>query len=614
MEVFTGLRYSFRSCLVFAVMTLILAGGCALKEKAKGGVPDKRAEQVSKKTEASVPEGVYRARDEVLGYFMPSNAVIANVEALTVMVRPAGEADMRKGMRLSVFREGAPFYHPVTNELIGSSEDLTGRIEITGDDAVDGAYPGIILSGDVREADRARISSSRIKLAFFQDRRADWSVSEAFYGALRDSGRFEFVDAYAPDYSADTLSMLARGLGAEAALFFSTAGKEGAIYINIKLYWAEDAGIAGEIEEEVRSAVVMSPRDEELVPGVIKQTKSWRTYSLPGGLLVAAGDLDGNGTDELAVSDGRDIRIYNVKDDFRELWTIKGEGLGSHVSLDILDVNKNGRAEIFVTSAVNAGTMHTGEGELSKDDMSVNSFVLEYDPAAGYRKISENIPYFMRVLGSNLLMQRYSGSRVFSGPVYKAEWNGNSYDPAAPFVLPEVANIYGFALVDWKNEGRTDVMTYDKDGYLCLYDDNRVLKWKSEKSYGPFAFSFESRTRSIVNPVVKWSVRGRLMVVKTSRGQEVVAVNRQPVISMLPGLGTNKAEVYSLWWDGNAMDTKLVMDEIYGSVTDYLIQGRELFLVARARVTSFLSRLAQGEFSASSILFYFKFGPSEKEQ
>jgi len=613
-EVFAGLRYSFRTCLAFAVITLIIAGGCALKESVKGSMPDKSAEPVSKKTEASVPEGVYSARDAVLGYFMPSNAAITNVEARTVMVRPEGEADMRKGMRFSVFREGAPFYHPVTNELIGSSEDLTGRIEITGDEMVAGAYPGVIISGDVREADRARISSSRIKLAFFQDRRADWSVSETFYGALRDSGRFEFVEAYARDYSKETLAMLARGLGAEAALFLSTPEKDGARFINIKLYWAEDAGVAGEIAEEIRGSAGMSAHDEDLIPGVFEKTRAWTTYGLPGGLLVAKGDLDGNGTDELAVSDGRDIRIYNVKDDFRELWTIKGEGLGSHLSLDILDVNKNGRAEIFVTSAVNAGTMHTGEGELSKDDMSVNSFVLEYDPAAGYRKISENIPYFMRVLGRTLLIQRYSGSRVFSGPVYKAEWNGNSYDPAAPFVLPEVANIYGFALVDWKNEGRTDVMTYDKDGYLCLYDDNRVLKWKSEKSYGPFTFSFESRTRSIANPVIKWSVRGRLMVMKTTRGQEIVAVSREPVLSALPGLGANKAEVYSLWWDGNSMDKTLVMDEIYGSVTDYLIQGQELFLIARAGVTSYLSRLAQGEFSVRSILFYFKFGPSDTEE
>ncbi|HBH61285.1 MAG TPA: hypothetical protein DDX85_06000, partial [Nitrospiraceae bacterium] len=552
-------------------------------------------------------------KDAVLGYFMPVSADIIHVEDRTVQVRPGGAIHVRKGMRFSVFREGAPFYHPVTNALIGRAEDFVGRIEITGGDTVEGVYPGMIISGDVREGDNARISSSRIKIAFFQDRKADWSVSEAFYGALKDSGRFEFVEAYTPDYSADTVSRLARGLGAEAALIFSTPEKNGKRFINIKLYWAEDAGVAGEIEQAARSDDGISPPEEEFIPGVFQETRPWRTFSLPGGLLIAMGDVDGNGSNEFAVSDGRNIRIYSVTEDFRELWNIKTEGEGSHLSLDILDVNNNGRAEIFVTSAVNPGTITTAEGGLSKDDMRLNSFILEYDPAEGYKRISENIPYFLRVLGKTLLMQRYSSTRIFGGPVYKAKWDGSQYQPSVPFVLPEGANIYGFAFVDWKNEGHADVMTYDNDGYLCLYNDNRVLKWKSEKSYGPFTFSFESRIRSLANPVLKWSVRGRLAVVKTARGQEIVAVSREQVLSVLPALGTHKAEVYSLWWDGEVMDRKLIMNEIYGSVTDYWIQGRELFLVARAGLSTFLGRLTEGEFSASSILFYYNFGPSDTE-
>ncbi len=613
MEVFAELKNRLRSYLIFTVILLMLAGGCALKETAKNSGTVNTAEQVSEKIKDPVPEGVYRARDAVLGYFMPVNADIINVEDRIVNVRPRDDVHARKGMRFSVIREGVPFYHPVTNELIGNAEDFVGRIEITGEDAVDGVYPGIIIRGDVREGDKARISSSRIKIAFFQDRKADWSVSEAFYGALKDSGRFELVEAYAPDYSADTLSKLAREIGAEAVLVFYTSDKDGKRLINIKLYWAEDSGMVGEIAEETRNTGVIPGPEEEFISSVFKDTKPWRTFGLPGGLLIAMGDVDGNGTDEFAVSDGRDIRIYSVKEDFRELWKIKTEGEGNHLSLDMLDVNNNGRAEIFVTSAVNAEMMHSGEGELSKDDMSVNSFVLEYDPVEGYRRIAENIPYFLRTLGNSLLMQRYSSSRIFGGPVYKAKWNGSQYVPAVPLVLPEAANIYGFAYVDWKNEGRSDVMTYDNDGYLCLYDDRRSLKWKSEKSYGPFTFSFESRTRSLANPVVKWSVRGRLVVVKTDRGQEIIAVSREPVLSVLPGLGANKAEVNALWWDGSVMDRKLIMNEIYGSVTDYWVQGRELFLVARAGLSTFLSRLAQGELSGNSILFYYNFAPSVTE-
>ena len=592
-------------------MMLMIAGGCAVKEAAKSNGPVKSAAPVTEKTQEHVPGGVYRARDAVLGYFMPASADILSVEDRILKVRPRDDVRVKKGMRFSVFREGAPFYHPVTNELIGNAEDAVGRIEITGEDPVDGACPAIIIRGKVREGDKARISSSRVKIAFFQDRKADWSASEAFYGALRESGRFEFVEVYTPDYKADTVSKLARELGAEAVLVFSTPDKDGARFINIKLYWAEDSGMIGEVTEEIRTAGVTPPPDEEFISGVFKETKPWMTFSLPGGLLIAMGDVDGNGSDELAVSDGSNIRIYNVKKDFMEFWNIKAGGEGSHLSLDILDVNNNGRAEIFVTSVLNPGT--AGDGELSAEGMRMNSFVLEYDPAEGFKRIGETLPYFMRVLGKTLLMQRHSTGRIFGGPVYTAQWNGSQYEPSVALVLPEAVNIYGFAFVDWKNEGRSDVITYDNGGYLCLYDDSRTLKWKSEKSYGPFTFSFESRTRSLANPTIKWSVRGRLLVVKTDRGQEIVAVSREAVLSMLPGLGTNKAEVYSLWWDGSVMDRKLIMNEIYGSVTDYWVQGRELFLVAKAGLSTFFSRLVRGDFSGDSILYYYNFAPSVTE-
>lgn len=613
MEGFFDLKYRTEFYLVLAVMMLMFAGNCALKETAKSSEPVKPAVPAGERAPAPVSEGIYMAKDEVLAYFTPVNADVMKVEDQIVSVRLRDEANVRKGMRLSVLREGAPFYHPVTNELIGNAENFVGRIEITGQDAVDGLYRGIIISGDVKEGDMARISSSRIKIAFFQDRQADWSVSEAFYGALKDSGRFDFVEAYPPDYSAETFSRLARGLGAEAALLLSTPEKEGKRFINIKLYWAEDAGIAGEIEETVRSTVGTNFLDEELISGVFEETRPWSTFSLPGGVLIAMGDVDGDGSDELAVSDGRDIRLYSGKEDFRELRNIKTGGDGTTLSLDILDANNNGRAEIFVTSAVNPGTINTGEYALPENDVRMKSFVLEYDPAGGFKRISENIPYFMRVLGKTLLMQRYNSSEIFGGPVYEAKWNGSGYEPGVALALPPVANIYGFAFVDWKNEGHSDVMTYDNNGYLCLYDDRGVMKWKSENSYGPFTFSFENRTRSLVHPVVKWSVRGRLAVVKTDRGQEIVAVSREAVLSALPALGSSKAEVYSLWWDGDMMDKKLVMNEIYGSVTDYCVRGGRLFLVARAGLGTFLNRLAQGEFSGSSILFYYNFGPSETE-
>ncbi|MEF9426562.1 MAG: hypothetical protein L0956_05080, partial [Candidatus Mariimomonas ferrooxydans] len=170
---------------------------------------------------------IHKARDSVLSYFYPQSGVITGVENGTVNVKFSTEEKLRKGMRFSVFREGKPFYHPVTKEPMGKTEELIGRIEISEvqpgiDHENDGSCLCRIVRGSLEIGDTVRITSSRIKLAFFQDKKADWSLSEVFYEALKESGRFDILESYTKNYEPDELSEAARGLGAEAVLMFST--------------------------------------------------------------------------------------------------------------------------------------------------------------------------------------------------------------------------------------------------------------------------------------------------------------------------------------------------------------------------------------------------------
>ncbi|MBI4681910.1 MAG: VCBS repeat-containing protein [Nitrospirae bacterium] len=605
------MRDKVKIYLLLAAVIAIFVNGCSLNKVSQDADHADLGPIVSTTLPDAVTGKELEARDMVLDYFNPLNGVIEKIENSVVKVR-LEQAHVKKGIRLSVFRESRPFYHPVTNELIGNADDFAGRIEVIEENAVDGLYLCGIVSGDIKEGDKVRISSSRIKLAFFQDRNADWSVSETFNGALKDSGRFDIVELYTPDYKPETLSKLARGHGAEAVLMFSTPEEDGKIMLKVNLYWTEDAKLFGELEKTSQNAAASAP-DEEFISRTFKDAELWQRYQLPGGQLIAMGDVDGNGTDEFVASDGRSIRIYAVKEELQEIWKIKADG-GTHLSMDILDLNNNGRAEIFVTSAVDPGTINTGDGEIFSNEIRASSFVIEYDPSGGYKRIDDNIPFFLRVMGKALLMQRVSRDAIFSGPVYNGVWKDMHYKPDGPLGLPDKANIYGFTYVDWKNEGRFDLMTYDDLGYLYLYDAEGHLKWRSDDSYGPFALTFESRTRSIATPKVKWSVRSRLAIIKTGRGQEVVAISRKPRLTGLPGLGANEVDVYSLSWDEGVMKENLVLGKVPGSVTDFWIQGSELFLVASGDFNSLISNVTEGEFSISSILYYYNFAPKDKQE
>ncbi|UCD35090.1 MAG: VCBS repeat-containing protein [Nitrospiraceae bacterium] len=603
-----------RIFMVIALSGMALAAGCSKKDVRTGSDTVQPPPVRGTERPAPVRAGVSAAGKKVLAYFEPLNGLVTEQDGTEVTISLDEGGPVRRGMRLSVYREGEPFYHPVTNELIGRTEEFVGRIETAGEEGSSGMYPCTVLSGDVREGDRARISSSKIKLAFFQDRKANWPVSEAFYNELRDSGRFELVESYAPDINPDSVLNIAGNLRAEAVLILSTPLREGARVLSAELYWVEDRDHFASIEEKVQDAAAVVLPEEEFIVRSFTDREPWRKLSLPGGQLVAMGDVDGNGTADFIVSDGRDIQIYSVDRELRELWNIKGEGEGEHLSLDVLDCNANGRAEIFVTSVVNAGKISPEVHELYTEPIRVNSFVLEFDPSQGYERIADNIPYFLRVMGKTLLMQGFNAKHIFRGPVYSALCKDQRYMPGDALELPEQADIYGFTYVDWNSTGVTDLLTFDSNGHLYLYGQDGHLKWRSPDSYGPFPFSFESRTTSPVNRTVKWSLRGRLSPIRTDRGQEIVVLKRSPLLPNVPGLGIKNARVFSLWWDGGGMDTRMVLDEIPGAVTDFWIQGRDLYIISRGGLYTLFGNLIKGELSKGSMLYFYSFAPLENAQ
>ncbi len=543
---------------------------------------------------SKIPEDknpVYAIRDSVLSFFYPVSGSVIGFEDELVKVKLHTDKKLKEGTRLSVLREGKPFYHPVTKELVGKLEVLTGRVEIK--KYADGLYLCSVIKGTPQKGDTIRITTSKVRLAFFQDRKADWALSEAFYNSLRDSRRFDLIDAYTTTYEPKELSEIAMARGAEASLMFSTTFRDGVVFLNVRLLWPEDATVFAELQEPVGADLLRGLKEDELISLSIARAKgeAWGTFELSAGKLIAMGDVDGDGKRELIVSDGNNIRIYDYREDLREMWLIKGAPQEEHLSIDVLDINQNGRAEIFVTSM--------------REEDTISSYVLEYNPPDGYRKIWDKAPYFFRVIGKTLLMQAFTRSEIYSGPVYEVVWKDRHYQKGKSINLLSQVNIYGFTFVDWQDKGLPQVLAFDDRGYLNLYDRGGELIWSSKEPYGGFDISFERKTHSIFKPAEKWFVKGRLITKKTQRGQEVIVVKKIPFISTVPGLGYKGAEVYSFWWDGGIMDEGLIIQRLPGTITDYWIEGEDLLLISRGSLSTFLSKIISGEFSRGSIIYYY---------
>jgi hypothetical protein len=577
----------FRLFLVFLTSAVLSCAG----NRAEVG-PEQGSAPIVIESSSDDFVGIGNARNRVLAYFNRVDGSVENVDNGSALIRVTGQTRLIKGMRFSVFRDGGIFHHPVTNEPIGSSDEYIGRMEVTDDEPADGLYLCAILHGGISAGDKIRITSSRIKLAFFQDRSSEWTISELFYDALNKTGRFEILESFTSTYEPEVLSEIARKLGAEAVLLFSTSSVKKSNNVHIKLYWAEDASMFSQINEPLtQETVEVTPDNMKAFPASPGKEGLQKIYELDGGHLFAVGDADGDGRENVVIGDSNNVIIYAVNDVLKKMWSVKGPGSGNILSIDMLDANNNGRQEMFVTVLVK--------------NSQIRSFVIEYDPERGFHKVAQNIPYFLRVTGNSLLMQKFGQSRTFSGPVYEGTWRDGTYRTGNKLKLFDDVNIYGFTYVDLHGTGQSQLISIDDKGFLTLYDHKGGIEWEGGRSFGKPEISFRREISSDME-YIEWFVRGRLMTMATDRKEALVVLNRIPASSIMPELGSRGGEVYLLWNENGVMQQKLIQKEIPGSITDYLIKDNNMFLISRGSTLSNIKNIASGKSKKSSLFFHFK--------
>jgi hypothetical protein len=257
----------------------------------------------------------------------------------------------RAGMRLKVLREGEPFYHPVTKELIGKFEATVGSVEIT--EVRDGGATGEIVEGEAKEGDKVRISDVKVRLLFCQARTVGWSLADDYYRKLKATGKFEMVDTALE--TADEAKVLdaAKKQGAQAAIILTSkeAGKR--TFLRERLYWVSDGKNFLDRETELPAGFDEGPKagQEFFTP---KAAEVLMKFSLPlGDQFVTMADIDGNGTKEIVLSTTNRISIYKYGTDLQPLWEIKGSTADDYIWVDAVDLNGDKKDEITVTSMKN---------------------------------------------------------------------------------------------------------------------------------------------------------------------------------------------------------------------------------------------------------------------
>jgi hypothetical protein len=289
--------------------------------------------------------------DTAVGYFTPVTGNVKSVEEGIVLSDINSSSGAIRGMRLSIFRQGKTFLHPITREPLGRTESEVGRAELL-EAAAEGSRLRII-AGEAREGDILRRSSAPVQVLFYQSSNMDWDVSEEYYFQLKNIKAFDILDAAPGSATDEEIAAEAGRRGAEVAIALTADHPPGKMVITQRLIWANDAAeLSSEqltIEEENLKSYKVG--EELFAP---KKNVPLLTFKIPYSTeLVAVGDVDGDGEKELVLSTGHDVMFYSIGLSLNtalEGVEIDGPVTEEHIWLETHDLDGDGKDEVVLSS------------------------------------------------------------------------------------------------------------------------------------------------------------------------------------------------------------------------------------------------------------------------
>lgn len=302
----------------------------------------------------------------------------------------------------------------------------------------------------------------------------------------------------------------------------------------------------------------------------------WMSQKFPSEFKgMDIGDVTGDGLNKVVIIDGRNVMIYQKKDnDFILIQKIPGKSYDTYLSVDVADINKNGIKEIIVTNIVRN---------------TLDSFVLEYKDGK-FVRIASKLPWFLRVVdnasGSLLLGQNRDFDKPFNSPIYEIVWDNGQYKEGKKMKIPVGLSVYGLAIDSLSSAGGEKIIAFDDYNYLNIYEptEKPLIKlqtwggsneriWKSDDKYGGSNTAVENADlpQDAENKYTYLNPRILTFDLKKDGNKEIIVVKN---LSSVGGIFKNikaysSSTIHDLSWDGLGLVDNWATRKINGYVADY---------------------------------------------
>lgn len=507
--------------------------------------------------------------NKTVAFFKPVSAEIVSLDLQKAVISAGLNDGVLKGMRLQVFRRGEPFRHPVTREILGHVERLVGEVEVM--EASGKSSSCWIIKGDLEPGDLVRISASKKRLLFYQDNTVDFYLGDAYYRRLKETGVFEMVDAPIERMQRDRLLGLAEKEMTEAIISLSAEGRGDTTKLRQAILRV-DGTVVSEDTVEVPSVFIRELRSKaEFMPDISKEPVFSYDISYRAD-LISAGDFNGDGSIDFAISKGTEVNIFSYGADLTFMYSIKGRLTESIIWMDAYDIDRDGRDELFLST-------------ISDNKAEVNSYVYRVDREGG--SVMWKTEGFIRVIDGTILRQAYSRWEGYSGRISVVHYDGEFKrgDEFGPVGL----NIYDFTEFNGSN-GRSYYLMMDDENHLSLLDSEGITIWRNEEKMGGFLREF-SRGFSAVTDSEAWYVKDRMV----RKNMELLVVKRKPFLKEARGIGYKSSQLLVFWYNNLLMEQSVLIDNISGELLDYAVFGDKVAVLSKPLLSLKIENLPRGE-------------------
>lgn len=305
---------------------------------------------------------------------------------------------------------------------------------------------------------------------------------------------------------------------------------------------------------------VAGPKEPEKTTPRIAQD-FWMSQALPFEVKgMGIGDIDGDGKNEIVLIDRNNVWIYRWAGELQLIKKVPGHSYHEYLAVDVADVNKNGKAEIFVTSM-----------KKYKPD----SFVLEHDRGE-FKMIASNLDWYFRIVdlpqqGRTLLGQQSGLENPFYGPIYEMGWDGKQYLRRKKLSYPKNMNIYGLAVVQFNESGPEHYIYLDESQFLTMVSPNGEVLWKSSERFGTnnFIIGKPKITTSWVQESDWIPVNLRILIDGQGKKEIVLPYNSSLTGQFIKRVKFyNKGEIQRFSWNGTVLEVSWRSKEIGGYIAD----------------------------------------------